>query len=394
MELTRGYLKKHILYGPLLLVILALLLLRPGIVQALALQCGQWSIVNSPSPGKIRNVLNAVTSISARNAWAVGSIGNPHEFMAPLIEHWNGTKWKVAASPDLPRAYAALNAVSAISANDIWAVGEKEIGQGSGAITEHWDGSSWAIIPTPTPAGHILRGVAGSAANDVWSVGISTGTQVPPVIEHWNGNTWSIVKSPNPPSSSSTLNAISVISANDVWAVGSSLYPNGVQQTLTEHWNGTSWNIIASPNPSGLPISYLAGVSASSSNDVWSVGDALHSDGSNLQTLIEHWNGSSWSIVSSTPPVAAHYSLLSGVVAIAANDAWAVGTYDKSSGPFLTLTEHWDGSSWSVISSPTPPSIYDTFLNGVTATSASTVWTVGNYTTDSQLGQTLIEFYC
>lgn len=392
MEKTRDHFEKHMLYSLLLIAILALLLVRTGTVQALSSLCGQWSIVKSPSPGSSTNILNAVTSVSSKNAWAVGSTSSPN---ATLIEHWNGTKWKVVKSTNPPGTGPELNAVASISANDIWAVGAQLINHSSGALTEHWNGSSWAVIPTPKAAGHVLRGVAGSAANDVWSVGfISGGSQQSPVLEHWNGTTWSIVKSPNPPSSSSALNAITVISANDVWAVGSSLYQNGVQQTLAEHWNGTSWSIVPSPNPAGLPISYLAGVSASSSNDAWAVGYALHTDGSNLQTLIEHWNGSSWSIISSPPPPASQFSLFSGVVSIATNDAWVVGAYDKSTGPYLTLTEHWDGSSWSVISSPTPPSIYDTFLTGVAAASASNVWTIGNYTTNSNIGQTLIEFYC
>jgi hypothetical protein len=65
-------------------------------------------------------------------------------------------------------------------------------------------------------------------------------------IEHWDGTSWSIVASPNPaPGANSNVQGIAAISANDIWAVGSI----GAAKTLTEHWDGTSWSIIPSPSP-------------------------------------------------------------------------------------------------------------------------------------------------
>lgn len=61
---------------------------------------------------------------------------------------------------------------------------------------------------------------------------------------------WNVVKSPNVGPGHNALYAVTAITPNDVWAVGS--FFNGMakaEQTLTEHWNGNQWSIIASPNP-------------------------------------------------------------------------------------------------------------------------------------------------
>jgi hypothetical protein len=67
-----------------------------------------------------------------------------------------------------------------------------------------------------------------------------------------------------------------VVSANDVWAVGFSPHPSGtpqyLRQTLIEHWNGSSWSVVPSPNPAGKTYVVLNGAAAISASDVWAVG--------------------------------------------------------------------------------------------------------------------------
>jgi hypothetical protein len=65
------------------------------------------------------------------------------------------------------------------------------------------------------------------------------------------------------------------------------------------------------------------------------------------------------------------------MAAVSANDIWAVGYFYYSSGSFFgphTLIEHWDGSNWSIVGSPGSASWQ---LNGVAAVSANDVWAVG-----------------
>src|SRR5207249_767545 len=103
---------------------------------------------------------------------------------------------------------------------------------------------------------------------------------------------------------------VATISANDVWAVGSYDDASSPEQTLVERWNGSSWEVVSSPN-TGSASNHLYGVAAVSANDVWAVG--YYDNGTTRQTLIEHWDGSSWSIVPSPNSTNSYYSELNGV---------------------------------------------------------------------------------
>src|SRR6185436_16425205 len=93
----------------------------------------------------------------------------------------------------------------------------------------------------------------------------------------------------------------------------------------------------------------LRGVSVSSPSDAWAVGIEHGNNGQ--EPVIEHWNGTSWNIVAGDASVLA--GGLDDVVAIASDDVWAVGELGHST----SLAEHWDGTSWSVVSTPAPGSI-------------------------------------
>ncbi len=174
-----------------------------------------------------------------------------------------------------------------------------------------------------------------------------------------------MVPSPNA-GTSDDLHGVATVSSSDVWAVGS--YYNGTAgQTLAEHWDGTVWNIVPSPN-SGSNGSALSEVAVVSANDVWAVGSYFNGNFDN-QTLVEHWNGSAWSVVPS-PNVG--IDDLYGVAAVSSSDVWAVGYYYTNTGPIQTLVEHWNGSAWSVVPSPNVGTL-DNGLQGVAAISGSDV---------------------
>src|SRR5947209_11172460 len=81
---------------------------------------------------------------------------------------------------------------------------------------------------------------------------------------------WSVVPSPNG-SSSSNLSGVAAVSANDIWAVGSSGNQRSGAQTLIEHWNGSSWSVVTSPSPA-TGNNELFSVSAASASSIWAVG--------------------------------------------------------------------------------------------------------------------------
>jgi hypothetical protein len=107
------------------------------------------------------------------------------------------------------------------------------------------------------------------------------------LTEQWNGTSWNVVKSPNVGTSFNSLSAVAVVSANDIWAVGF-ISPTGVGQTLIEQWNGTSWNVVPSIDP-GTTSTFLQGVAAITASNVWTVGYELNSPPSSAQTLIEQY---------------------------------------------------------------------------------------------------------
>lgn len=171
-----------------------------------------------------------------------------------------------------------LQGVAVVSANDIWAVGDHATNSSGNyllTLTEHWNGTKWSIVTSPSPGNgqNILQGVAVVSANDVWAVGYYYNLQhyELTLVEHWNGTSWNVVASPNLGTSNNSLQAVAVVSATDIWAVGSYFKPGPTYQTLTEHWNGTKWSIVPSPN-FGNSENDLFGVSTVSATDVWSVG--------------------------------------------------------------------------------------------------------------------------
>lgn len=71
-------------------------------------------------------------------------------------------------------------------------------------------------------------------------------------------------------------------------------------------------------------------------------------------------------------------STLLGVVALSAKSTWVVGSYTLGQGDDSTLTEKWNGTAWTVVSSPNPATI--NALNGlVKVPGGNTLWAVGSY---------------
>jgi hypothetical protein len=345
-------------------------------------------VIPSVDPSAGTNVLNGVAVRSSSDAWAVGNFTGPDpddDGLNMLTEHWNGSRWSQVPTPAVPHLDESLLAVGASSASDAWAVGfEKGVGAaGRFPLAVHWNGSSWTIVPTPTQTGgskSTLNGVVDLSASNAWAVGRSRSATA--LAEHWNGSAWSVVPVPTPAgAASSQLAAISALSPTNIWAVGSvvNIVNTAVQnRTLVEHWNGAAWSIVPARNATTSNL--LTGVAAVAANNVWAVGYTITTDGTNQpdRTLIEHWNGTSWSIVAS--PTVASNDTLTGVAARSATDIWAVGFRQDRSGAIpinRTLTEHWNGSAWSVVASPNVGA-NDNLLNAVAAVPGD-VWAVGSW---------------
>jgi hypothetical protein len=229
-------------------------------------------------------------------------------------------------------------------------------------------------VPAASPAGSSgsdLVSVAAVNLADAWAVGTafagSTAIRGTPLAEHFDGTRWSITPTAAVPAGDDVrLAGVAFSSASDGWAVGSDTsLATGTGGSMIEHFNGTSWTRL--PSPAGEPFrAGLASVAAISATDAWAVG----SGGST--PLIEHWDGNTWSIVPG--PVGSGH--LYSITALSATNIWAVGGMGHRAP--TPLIEHFDGTAWHQVAQPV--NTYASFLISVSAASPGDIWAVGGQT--------------
>ena len=278
----------------------------------------------------------------------------------------NPSAWKVVPSANASPGNNLLNAVASVSAGDVWAVGSADDARGnSQPLREHWNGSAWTVVAGPNNF-DVLRGVAAVSPGVVWAVGQGLAGAA---IERWNGLAWSAVKNPAA-GPQTTLNGVANAPSGDVWAVGTDFH-TGTARTFIEHRdvNTTRWSVVPSPNASARN-NLLVAVAAISASNVWAVGD-FQNDQNVFQALIEHWDGTAWRIVHSPSGAGIQAGLLS-VAALSSTNVWAAGNSGTA-----TLIEHWDGTRWTVVPSPTPDGTSFNPVFGLAAVSGHNIWAVG-----------------
>ena len=128
-------------------------------------------------------------------------------------------------------------------------------------------------------------------------------------------------QAPVPPGDGGGFFAVSCVNGADCWAVGAVLGVSGngnrASGTLIENWNGASWSIVPSPTPSGPGVqgAVLQGVTCMSATDCVAVGFSTDDTGANLQAVIEQWDGSTWTLVPGADTGQA-FDQLSGVTCV------------------------------------------------------------------------------
>lgn len=240
---------------------------------------------------------------------------------------------------------------------------------------------SWALVGTAPGAlfGHVAA-VSCPAATTCFAVGtLDLPHSVGRLAERWDGTKWSALVTPSPTgATSSQLTSVKCSSTTSCIAVGQYNTPALVTKTLALRWDGKRWSILATPNGPGSAVSVLAGVACASATSCFAVGGYFVStaDSSGELTLVEQWNGSTWSIVPSPNQPLALDSALTNVTCASSTFCFAVGSYDTQL-VTRTLIERWDGSSWAITASPNPPGSPDSELLGVTCNSTSSCFAVG-----------------
>ena len=360
----------------------------------------QFEAQNHVNTADSLNSLAAVTIVSASDAWAVGSsyrtpTAPPHN--STFIEHWDGRSWQIVPSPNSADGNDTLAAVAAVSSSDVWAAGYSIHGttaQGSESsmdlrtLIEHWDGKQWRVVPSPNgPDGKgVLNALAAISAHDIWAVGSFPDTKsglFHPLLEHWDGTDWRIVPLEGSSTATGTVGffkAISALASNDVWAVGVGRNANEQRaHGLIEHWNGSQWTPLPAPSNSSL----LQGVSALPAHHIWVIGSDT-----NGHPLVAQWDGQSWNTAALPASLAKQATNLTALSAISSEDAWAAGSIRGNDNVNYLLILHWNGKAWHQVS---PPALQESYnfpnssASGIASYGERQVWIVG-YQQDSDGG--------
>ena len=236
--------------------------------------------------------------------------------------------------------------------------------------------AAWTVTPSPNVPGPetTLSGVDCSSPRSCTAVGSShSGSETPldsaPVVEHWDGTSWQIIPSPN---TFGGLNGISCPRANFCFAVGF----GGANGGMIERWDGTSWSI----QPSPPDVSELLDVSCSGLLACTAVGYASTGNtGPNTRTLAERWDGAGWHVQSTPNPTGSDSSQLSSVSCPLKRTCTAVGQ-STAGGVSSPLVERWFGrvNSWGIQSAPKPEGAESAALSGVSCPDGPVCFAVGS----------------
>lgn len=337
------------------------LVIALGVVAALFAGAGSaaaatWSVAYPPYPAGASvpfAPLYSVSAISATDVWTVGESSG-----VPLLDRWNGRAWTRSSLPAGPcsavESDCVLTGVSGDAAGDVFAVGDGIVNSGSGWLATplafHYNGSAWSPVALPSGIPYeSVQHVAAFSPTDAWAVGVgATATGSTVATLQWNGGTWTQVQTPYSTVNDLTVGAISGSSPSDIWVVGQTVTPGYHNRQFTSvvlHYNGTSWQQQSVPDASGL-----LDVDALSPTDAW----AVAADGSIL-----NWNGSSWTVRTSE-------SGAERIAAVSATDVWVGG---------IVSIGHFNGSAWSTTATPSS-------FNGVEGAASLTpgqIWFAGYF---------------
>jgi hypothetical protein len=265
-------------------------------------------------------------------------------------------------------------------------------------LVERWNGTTWSIEANPSLPGTVLYGVDCMSPTFCMAVGtrpVGRPVNVNVFVLRWNGHSWTTLGTPTVANARyPTLHAVSCTSTRSCLAVGEFLPPDGRSLPVTERWNGATWTRVVSQDPGELGEGVrLPSVSCASAPSCVAAGEFELGGIGRPATYVEQWNGTSWKIVKSADPTRS-YSALEGVSCRSATSCVAVGRYQKPRsrfdfGPTMTLAERWDGKRWAIVPSPRP-GVKVSDLAAVSCWSVAHCFAVGTQT-GSTTNQTLTE---
>ncbi|MZG11904.1 hypothetical protein GTY44_00100 [Streptomyces sp. SID5914] len=300
----------------------------------------QWQAVPPPAPaGLSAYVPFDATSAVARSTVQTSTTCLPCEYEHTLWTRQAGA-WR---SLPLPPAGASTDVLTGTAPNDVWAFGRGERGDFG---QYHWDGSRWTDRTLPDFEVLAARAVS---RTDVWAVGNyrESDGDVPGAVAHWNGSAWTLTKL-GAPDAWTNIKAVHVVSAHDVWVVGS-----GGGRLYAAHYDGASWQEVALPRLSGL--SATANAVTVRDGEVWIGGTDrnIYTDSGTPRAFVLRGNGTDWqtTYVPVPAPTGDASEDRMSVQALAVHDGtvWAGLYADRTKDRGLA---RWNGSAWETAAAP------------------------------------------
>jgi Phosphoesterase family len=359
---------------------------------------GQWQAVPSPNLSSDDNNLASVCASSRDDAWAVGNYYTDQNgnVFRNLAEHWDGVRWTAIAPPNLGDQENTLFSVTCTPDGHAWAVGYyADQSFRIRTLAEHWDGSRWSVVPTVDPrrGRDIFFSVKALGDHDVFAVGGSQDSldgAFHTLIEHWDGSRWTVVHSPDPGPNGNELFAVTARSPTDAWAVGQQQGGGFPSLALAEHWDGHSWRIASVPGSRSRSFDPYA--AAALGRRLLATGD--QEDDVTPQTTLSFTAGRDAAGVIPSANAGSGENDFYGVDA-ADGLAWAAGrSNDPSTDLTSTLIERLGPGGFSPVPSPNPGGDGGSAgLGGVAIAPGGESWAVGAFTTATSANRTLIERY-
>jgi len=166
------------------------------------------------------------------------------------------------------------------------------------------------------------------------------------------------------------------VSATSCVAVGF-YYKAPRARTLVESWDGVSWSLVPSPNVTGAGRNdHLISVSCATATACIAVGDDRNASPGNGEPLVESWDGASWSITPTPDP--GSFGALSSISCVSSTSCVATGYLYDQRNNYLNLAEVWDGANWTITPTPNPGGNLNE-LTSVSCTSSTNCVAAGAY---------------
>ncbi|MGE3108181.1 MAG: GC-type dockerin domain-anchored protein [Phycisphaerales bacterium] len=373
--------------------LISCMLTLSGAAGALGQSCGAWSATATPSPGASTNLLYDVATTGADAALAVGSYSDGVTAPQPLVMRWDGGEWSVLSLPETA-GLGTMPSVQGIgrapTGAAMWVVGYVRTPYPTDQmpLIIRWENGVWGAPVTPTlrpqtvypfaARGGFAYDVTALSEDDVWVVGAAVGygdasaTSVGLAL-HFDGSSWTDVPVPQAGNRHHELSCVSASSSDNVWAVGDWRSIGGAFQALIVRWDGSSWSRVSNPGE-GAGGGDAEAVLALAPDNVWVSGSFY---GGSVRLI--RWNGSAWET-----PTTGITGVVASFAATGTDDIWAADATNAT-------IHHFDGVSWSAShSGGFPGSAYVLRGWGMDVYGACGVWAVGGYS-DGAVQVTLAE---